>query len=322
MNVRFVFVKLAATLVISTIFCSNSATAQTNQSRVIYSTSFEVSEGYDPQFTLVGQQGWLGFGSGGSGLLTNFFKGFGQQGYIGFAAPAQKDDLFNVWRPFQSVSLSSNTPVVKFSVMMQIVDSANGQYDDFRWSIYNTNDSRLFTLDFDNSALSISYALDDDKGFIATGRSFDNQGFYELAITMNPSRNLWSATLNDVPIVTSQRITTTGAPLNIGDIDAVWAIRRPGLAGNNYMIFDNYRVEVEGGVSLPPRIELVGFQTNRQPTLRVFGEPGLNYVIETTTDFLQWQPLKVLTAPAGGIFDYSDAAAPQSYRFYRAWHRP
>jgi hypothetical protein len=298
------------------------AQSATNQNRVIYSTNFELSEGYDPRYTLVGQKGWLGFGSGGNGILTNFFEGFGQQAYIGFAAPAQKDDLFNIWRPFPTIVISSNQPIVKFSVMMQIADSSNGQYDDFRWSVYNTNDARLFSLDFDNSALLISYALDDDKGFVSTRRSYDNLGFYNLVITMNLARNLWSASLNDVPFVTSQPITTTGAALKIGDIDAVWAIRRPGLPGDNYMIFDNYRVETQAQPSVPPKIELVGFQQNGQPILRVFGETGLDYVIEATSDFVQWQPLKVLTAPAGGVFDYPDASPGRlRYRFYRAWHR-
>lgn len=69
---------------------------------VIYATGFEVEEGYsyaDEFLPLRGQMGWIGEGSGGNGLLTNFFEGFGQQAYVGFAPPAPKDELLNIWRP-------------------------------------------------------------------------------------------------------------------------------------------------------------------------------------------------------------------------------
>jgi len=48
-------------------------------STTIYSTGFEESEGYNPHFSLVGQQGWRGEGSGGNGLFseTNGFLGRG-----------------------------------------------------------------------------------------------------------------------------------------------------------------------------------------------------------------------------------------------------
>jgi hypothetical protein len=290
---------------------------------VIHSTGFEAEEGYDAQFQLIGQNNWIGFGSGGNGLLANFFEGLGQQAYIGFAPPAPKDEVFNVWRPIGLPAIPSNQPIVKFSVLMQIMDSTNGQYDDFRWSVYNTNGARLFTLDFDNSALQISYGLDDDAGFVPTGLGFDNEGSYELALTMNFARNFWSASLNDSVIVNSKPITTTNAALNLGDIDAVWSIRKMGAAGNNFMVFDNYRITAESSRSIPPRVLPLGLSTSGQFQLRVFGEAGLNYVIEASANLAQWEPIKIISAPAGGAFDFQDPdAARLGHRFYRAWHKP
>lgn len=292
------------------------------QSSVIYSTGFEFEEGYDPQFTLVGQDGWIGFGSGGNGLLTNFFQGFGQQAYIGFNPPVERDDLLNVWRPVDIARISGR-PIVKFSVMMRIIDSSNNQFDDFRWSVYNTNGHRFFSLDFDNAALRISYGLDDNAGFVPTNLGFDNQGFYDLEITMNFARNLWSASLNDTVLVNSKPITTKDAALNLGDIDAVWSIRKAGAPGNNYMVFDNYRITAESEVSMRPRLEALAPAANGQLGVRVHGEPNLNYVIEASADLIKWVPLQVVTAPAGGIFDYRDKDSDRNgLRFYRAWHRP
>ena len=45
------------------------ATVTTN----IFSTQFEATEGYSTTTNLVGQNGWLGFGSGGNGLVPDSF---------------------------------------------------------------------------------------------------------------------------------------------------------------------------------------------------------------------------------------------------------
>ena len=76
----------------------------------VYSTGFEIAEGYDPELQLVGQNNWVGFGSGGNGIITNFFEGYGQQAYIGFAPPAPKDEVLNVWRP---IGLAPINPILK-----------------------------------------------------------------------------------------------------------------------------------------------------------------------------------------------------------------
>jgi hypothetical protein len=287
---------------------------------VVYSTGFEVTEGYDPDYDLVGQNGWVG--SGASGLVTNFFAGMGQQAYIGFLPPeGNTNEFLSVYRPINLASVPASQPLVKFSVLMQVVDSTstNGPWDDFRWSVYTTNGVRLFSLDFDNASFNISYVLDDGAGFIPTGAKFDTKGFYELVIAMNFARNIWTATLNDEVVVNALPITTVGTPLSLGDIDAVWALRNPSAPGDNYMLFDDYTITLESVDSIPPRLEVLGMRPGGAYQVRLYGEPGLIYRVEASTDLVQWQTLMTFTAPQGGILDFQDSAAPSfARRFYRA----
>lgn len=286
---------------------------------VVYSTRFEVAEGYSTSFLLAGQQGWISDGSGGNGILDGFFAGMGQQAYIGFGAPEAAGDFLNVWRPINLAPVPTNQPVVKFAVTMSVISSSGGntQHDDFRWSVYNTNGARLLTLDFDASALAISYALDDGQGFTATGWNFARDTIYDLVITMNVARNRWSATLNGTQVAAALPISTTGAALNIGDVDAVWAIRTPGSPGNNYLIFDNYQLTTEDvavtqpGISSPTRLGDGSLQ------LRLQGEQVVRYAFEASTNLTLWLPLTTNSAATGAI-DFTDATAGAfDRRFYR-----
>lgn len=287
--------------------------------RTLYSTGFEYEEDYLPDLTLTGQNGWVGYGA--DGIVTNFFVGLGQQGYIGYApASGETNDFYSVFYPINFTPAGTNQ-LVKFSVVMQIVDSSstNGPWDDFRWSVYNTNGNRLFSLDFDNASLLVSYVLDDGKGFIPANSKFDTQGAYDLTIEMNFARNLWSATLNDVVIVNAKPITTINSPLNLGDIDAVWAVRDPVHPGDNFMLFDNYRVTVEASPSIQPRLEALGVAPAGPFQLRFYGEPGLVYRIESSSDFVRWDPMLTFTAPPGGTLEFQDSTATRSApKFYRA----
>ncbi len=285
------------------------------------SHGFEYDSGYDPRYLLTGQMDWAGQGTGGNGLVTNYFAGRGQQAFVGYFPPTQTEETLNVWRPVNLSPQRLGFSLVKFSVTMQIVDSTNNAYDDFRWSVYNTNEHRLFTLDFDNYAGIISYGLNDTNGFISTGFTFANDGVYDLEVNMNFSSNTWSAFLNDVVIVSGKKISTSEAvELSLGDIDAVWAIRDPKKPGDNFMVFDDYTITAEAKTALPIRLETLAMLPDLGYLLRVHGEPGRSYALETSEDFRLWRSIKTNTAPIpDGTFDYLDSRATnQPIRFYRS----
>ncbi len=319
------FQSLTAALLFAAILTPSSvsgADARTETTEVIYSTGFEADEGFDPEFTIIGQDDWQAFGDGGNGLVDNFFDGQGQQAYIGLFPPESEEtvEFFSLLRLLNVDSFPPEAPLIKFTVTMEIVDSTNNERDNFRWSIYNINGDRLFSVDFDNETKAISYALDDDKGLIATEFTFDHLGTYDLDITMNFALNTWCTMLNGAVIINAQPITTKNADLTLSDIDAVWAIFKPESPGDNYMLFDNYRITRESIPSIPPKVETQGVLPGGRFVLRVFGEPETDYRIEATSDFEHWTPIKSITTSSNdGTFDFVDEDAGNFVsRFYRA----
>jgi hypothetical protein len=305
-----------AALLLTVVWAATVSLAGAAQ-RVIYETRFEVSEGYDPELTLIGQNGWVGEGSGANGLVTNFFAGEAQHAFIGFSAPTNSTVL-NAWRPVNYLPGGTNPPQVRFSVLMSIEDSASTtNRDDFRWSFYNGRADRLFTLDFDNNSLGINYLLD-DNAFVATGVTFSNSVNYELEVRIDFVQNRWSALLNGQGVVSNLQVTTRNVPLDLGDVDAVWAIRTEGKPGDNFMVFDNYRITVESNV--PPRLEALDWSPRLGFILQWSGVPGVRYLLEGSSDFEVWHPVVTNTMGADGFIRQNDNTGG-GLRFYRVQER-
>jgi len=307
---------------------SASATQVTN----IYSTGFELSQGFDLRYTVMGQGGWTGTDPSGSGngIVKDYFANsntlhqpYGrQQAYIGLYPLTDPNGTLNVWRPLNFDPVPAGLPIVTFSVTMSIYDSFTvTNRDCFRWSIYNSNDNgqRLFTLDFDNLTTEINYELDDQE-FVFTGFLFENGdqngGEYDLFVIMNFADNLWSAWLNDVQIVDRKEMTTQGLALNLGDIEAVWVNRTLGKPGDNFMAFDNYAVTAE---PYPFWLDTVGRLNNGTFQLRLTGEPGRQYDVEVSGDLNRWSVVDTTTLDSDGCGIVDDPTASRYDKsFYRA----
>lgn len=291
---------------------SLGAAATTN----LFFTQFEVSEGYSTNLDLVGQQTWVGTGSGGNGIVADFFPGQGQQAYVGFSPPATGDDQLVVWPTNQFHPKPADWPVITFSTRMQIADSSNGEYDYFQWRVYNPQGQNLFLLDFDNYNTNVNYLLDGTNDYTGTGVFFAPNETYTLVVTMNFASNLWSATLGNSLLVTNLPITTAGATLEFGDMDAAWLPYDPASPGDNLLLFDDYRITAE---SVPPaKLDFLGRTTEGWAMVRVFGQDGARWSVDATTNFLDWTALKTNTI-SGGSFDLVDTTAtPYSRRFYRS----
>jgi hypothetical protein len=282
---------------------------------LIYRTGFEGHEGYQTNVSLTGQNGWVHEGTGGNGVVVEFIPGAGQSAYIGYGAPTGAGEFLNIWRPVNLAPVPTNLSVITFSVTMLIVDSSNGRRDDFRWSFYNTNANRLFTLDFDNMTEEINYALDGGS-FVSTGFRFTRGAVHQLAVTLNFPRNRWQAALDGVALSGPLPITTTNAALNLGDVDAVWAVRMPGQAGNNYLVFDNYQLAGEPRMTVPA-LHYPLRQSDGQLRLSVATEPATRNVIEVSTNLVTWVGVMTNGTPDGRFEVLDNATALMPRRFYR-----
>jgi len=287
----------------------------------VYSTQFEAAQGYDINSDLAGQQGWLKSGTGGNGLLTNGIAGQGQHAYIGFEPPTTTNASLIVWKPINFNPIASGYPIVRFSTRLRIEDSSGDEWDIFRWSFYNIPGNRLFSIDFDNEFLDVSYLRDGTNQIVFTTNTFENATVYTLSVTMDFASNLWSASLDNALIATNQLITSTNAQLTLGDIDAVWLfnqINGTNAPGDNFMIFDNYTITAQTLTNPTAQVQLLGRTAEGWTLLRVNGQNGWRWSLDATTNLVNWTALK--TNPISGtFFDHVDTAASgRPHRFYRA----
>ena len=299
--------------------------------RLLYETSFEEEEGYSTEADLIGQNGWIGFAGGdaflemsndgSSGLLTDFLESKGQQAYIGFVKPEQETsvEFLSLLQPLGFEPAERGGELVRFTVAMGILDSTNGERDNFRWSIYNTEGFRLFSLDFDNETKAISYALDDAEPLQASGFEFDNETFYNLRLDIDFDANKWSAWASDVLLVEGLPVSTQNLKLDLSDIDAVWAIFKPEAPGDNFMVFDNYRIEIIEEAPSPPTLSPLGHLPNGGFVIRVQGEPNSIYKLESSFDLSEWQVAqnKIDLGATGSIDWVDDSGGSNSRKFYR-----
>lgn len=305
-------------LLLAPSFTAPRAAAQVPTPVIVYRTEFEFAEGYRTTANLAGQNNWVAAGTGGNGILTNALPGQGQQAYVGFSPPTAPDDYVALFRPLNFTPLESGLPLVRFTVLMNLNDSTTGGRDSFRWSVYNTNATRLLTLDFDNETLGICYQLEAGTNFINTGYTFANGATYRLEVILNFRRNRWSAYLGDTEIVTLQPITTQNTPLTLGDIAAVYFVHNPASPGDNYMVFDDYTVAAEPIANTNPRLQAVAYDRAGPFTFRAFVEPLLRHTLEVSDDLRQWRFLADYTSPDAS-FDFRDTTAQPGdrARFYR-----
>ena len=283
-----------------------------SQAQVLYKTSFEPEEGYDPKFTLAGQGGWLAEGTGGNGLIKETFIDMGNQAYIGYFAPEKEDESYlNLWRPIDIPETGAKR--LKFSVAMMIVDMEKEQRDEFRWSIYNSETKRLASIDFDNHNREINFELDDGKGFKETEFSFARNSIYDLSIVMDFENNQWTAHIGGETILEKQPLTTAGAKLDLGDVSAVWVIREIGNPGDNYMVFDDYKIEqLKEEVSNPwKKVNLALKMKNGLPVITLSPD---KCALEVSSDLKHWETLITSQeSPEHTDHDYPN----YSSRFYR-----
>ncbi len=294
----------------------------------LFRTGFDYVEGFNPAFVLATQNGWQDYAELNAnpvpdlisnGLVTNVFVGYGQQGWIGGTFVDEPVDSVNVWHPLILDPVPLDTPIVKFSVLMAIEEAPAGKFDFFRWSFYNSQTNRLFTLDFENMNQTIAYQLDDGV-FRDVAVPFFPDVIHHLEVAIHFAANQWSAWLDDEPLVINAQVTTKNQRRTLGEIDAVWLPSDPNDRTDTRMYFDNFSLSAESVPTppVPPTLLTLGRTTNGFYALRLLGELNSRYAIDYSANATTWFPLKTNIA-VDGSFDYVDTNAPAiPARLFRA----
>jgi hypothetical protein len=284
----------------------------------IFSTQFELAQGYNPNLDLAGQNGWTKFGSGGNGLTNGLFGGQGQQAYVGRFPPALGQSNLFVWRPINFSPVAAGLPLVTFTTLMSVVGSTNDGFDFFQWHVYNNQSQPLIVIDFDTDTTNVGYFVN-GTDYVNTGVKFALGATYTLTVTMNFASNRWSATLNSALLATDQPITTTGKQLTLGDVDAVWNIYLPAVPGNNFMLFDNYTVTADVlPPASPPRPGLFAPRYGHSFNLTFPTQSNMVYTVEFADrpQTSNWTAFTNLVGN-GQIYVVRDYTATNIARYYR-----
>jgi hypothetical protein len=163
------------------------------------------------------------------------------------------------------------------------VDSSNSRWDTFAWKAYNREGDALFAILFDNTTAppSLWYQLNDASGPQDAGLSFNNDTIYSLTVLMDFGRNTWEASLDGLTIAEQQPISMTAVPMNLGDMDAAWYWDAT-QSGNNFMLFDNYSVDVIAPLNPPvivaqPQSQAVLAGASPVLSVTATGAPPISY---------------------------------------------
>lgn len=263
-------------------------------SELLYRTTFEQSEGFFPTSNLNGVNGWIASSDGGTGIPDdNFFPGLGQHAFVGFAPfenlSEENFSLF-LWHPVNYIPRSANNlGSVVYKVKFRIFDSTNDARDDFRWAFFNTENKRLFTLDFDNSALRINYILGSTTNFVPTRATFDNQTMYDLEVKLDFQNNKWSASLNGQVFIQDIRLLETGRLPSLSDVSVIWAVRDTTKPGDNFMLFDDYEITLDTGSNPSSNAELkIALKEDGTLALRASADSASSWSIEGSDDLKKW----------------------------------
>jgi hypothetical protein len=287
----------------------------------VYATRFDSSEGYHPGVGLVGQNGWIGSGTGGDGIITNGLLNYSQSAYVGYNPPITNEVGHSVAHRLNFNPVQEQLPLVTFTVVMAVFPSTTTNQDWFDWTVFETG-KELFALSFPSGSgnLPISYQSGDGP-FIDTSQTYTNGTAYTLKVTMDFAASRWNAMLGSMTLVTNQPLsaaTGTNTP-TLDVIMAEWVFRDPAHPGNDYMLFNDYGVTAEAAATATaPTLQLLSRSATGEVTLRLLGQPGTSYALEASSDLRTWTQLVSLSSPDGNS-EFTDVTAGSlAERFYRA----
>lgn len=309
-------IRALATSIVVFAISSVLAHAEGNSTRVVYTTSFEATEGYQVG-SLEGQDFWRGIGPG-AGFVEMKPNGAGQHARIGLSAPEEASVFFSLKR---RVTLDSdNVEEIRISAEQMIGLPQPLSIDLFAWVFWNSDNEFLFAIDFNDLDGMVYYELPESESFVVTGVSFVAGKYQLLEIAMNLSDNRWSATLDGNTLVANERIAADGIKPDLGWIDVWWYYFDSDNPGESVMWFDDIEILSLGSTISDPSAPklLISIRSDTSPILRLQGEPGCQYQVQSSQDLKKWVNFRDVTLDSDSVESSIPIENSLSQSFFRA----
>lgn len=308
------------------IVCFLCLTLQATPAVDLYSTGFEnFTPGPDriagaPAAGIPSTDGWTGTHAGQdrSGILSetgHAIPGVGHAAYVGGNTTAiiTGGAAMYVRKSFNYQPVAAGNEVVSIRVLAGIKDSSGLTRDNFDFLIYNNNSLGggaagafpLAGIQFDNSQINPAtlrpyqaiyrYSYDtvsQSMRYTNTGGTFVYDTLQELEIRINFRTNLWSASLDTVPLFSDIPFYSGPNARNLGSLLVQCRANSTFAPGGNYLLFDDLSVDASPPVEvIPPDLT---YSAVDGVHLRWLQEAGYRYEVRLSDQLNSWQ-----TAPGG-----------------------
>lgn len=211
---------------------------------ILYSTVFTTSPAFQVNYSLVGQDGWVGTSSA-AGHNAIYNLGSAPRAYIGLSTTAATASYAVVWHPTSYDPVASGNPLIDFQAQIALSPSTNGHNDRFGFVVYNQSGQPLGGIFFD-TATGLALRSDGVQTYSLGAYDASRLDFIQQPIhfTIDYAANVWSAVyLNgDTPLFSSQSFTATAYTRNLGMIGASIDFASAATPGNNYLAIDSWKI--------------------------------------------------------------------------------
>ena len=297
--------------------------------------------------------GWTGTHAGQdrSGIIAeadHAISGIGNAAYLGGnTSPVLTGGAaMYVRKSYNYAPVATGNEIVTLRVLAGIKDSSGLTRDDFEFLIYNNNSLGggaagawpLAGIQFDNSQINpqtfqpyqavYRYGYDtttQSLRYVNTGVTFIYDSLQELELRINFRTNLWSATLDTVPLFSDIPFYNGPYARNLGSLLVQCRATAALAPGGNYLLFDDLSVRAEPvAAALPPELTVT---TGAGAALQWHQEAGYYYEIQYADVIGFWKAdlpgasgSAVNTGFTGRLTDSSAAGVPR--RFYQLTRTP
>lgn len=257
-------------------------------SDLLFFTDFEDFSLGENQWAAAPQWATNNASPGVDSIDANAYGGaFGKTASLGFQRPSTTRT--RILTPISHNPSTTNQEIIEIKTLIAVKDSRNGERDDFLFSLFHPNGTRLASIRLDNedpltSGSDFGFWREDGSTRFATGIGFIHEELYDLVLTINLRSNRWTATINGLPLFENAPFTNALAPGNLvlGAVGYEWVLTDPSPArhGDNFLFVGDLRIE-SFSTADPPQLRLT---RNPDPSLelRWFGFAGKTYQLQSS----------------------------------------